>query len=682
MKNPPPLPDPALTESLQPPPLPKKQDFPQPEPEPEPGTLRQSVSNPERQLEKEPVASGVGAPGPRLAQGHQPPVGGGKRRSLAFRIIRIVLLTISGWSVLFVVGMFAYFHLPDSVELGQKPEALASAASVVAQAANANRIAFVIGNNNYNDRGRFGDLTNPVADVALIAKALRDNGFEVEELYDASLRQMQEGLRRFGDHIVAGGDAVFTMPATVSSQKETYMMGTNTLFEDRLELISEGLQVDTVLATLTSRKPSSAIVILDCCRVHPDHTWLTSGTRGGPAGTGLSEIDAPIDAMIAFSAAPGQAALDSAGPGQKNSPYAVALAQGIGSGLEIEAMFKQVRRQVDKLTQGQQRPWENGSFLHDFYFSRGAGASTPAVPENLAATRSPVGPKVLSVPSEFGTIRQAVTAARPGDRIQIASGRYEESVFVDKSDIKFAGAGRDQTVLTYPGRKDSALWISGARNVTVTGMGFEHTGEAESGKETRYSVITVHKSASGVKITDCAVKHAVGNGITVLDRSEAEIARCEIAGCGWNAISAVGEGTIVKIEETHCAGNLMGIGFYQGATGRAERNHCESNRESGFLITGAGSNPVIEMNRSTKNEKYGVWAENGSGAVIRSNECTGNYGGIGVKGADTQPLIVGNTCSNNTVGIAVEKQAYPAEFDNNRTFGNKQYQTSRSAMFR
>ncbi len=682
MKNPPQLPDLALTESLQPPPLPKKQDIP----EPEPDTPRQSVSNSGRQLDKEPIASGASganATGPRLAQGRQAPVGGGKKRSLAFRIIRIVLLIVLGWSVLFVVGMFAYFHLPDSVELGQKPEALASAASVVTQAANANRIAFVIGNNNYNDQGRFGDLTNPVADATLIAKALRDNGFEVEELYDASLRQMQEGLRRFGDHIVAGGDAVFYYAGHgIEYQKETYLMGTNTLFEDRLQLITEGLQVDTVLATMTSRKPSSAIVMLDCCRVHPDHTWMTSGTRGGPAGTGLSEIDAPIDAMIAFSAAPGQAALDSVGPGQKNSPYAVALAQGIGSGLEIEAMFKQVRRQVDKLTQGQQRPWENGSFLHDFYFSRGAGASTPAVPVNLAAAPSPIGPKVLSVPSEFGTIRQAVTAARPGDRIQIAAGRYEESVFVDKSNITLAGAGRDQTVLTYPGRKDSALWISGARDVTVTGMGFEHTGEAESGKETRYSVITVHKSASGAKITDCAVKHAVGNGITVLDRSEAEIARCEIAGCGWNALSAVGERTIVKIEENHCAGNLMGIGFYQGATGRAERNHCESNRESGFLITGAGSNPVIEKNRSTKNEKYGVWVENGSGAVIRSNECTGNYGGIGVKGADTKPLIVGNTCSNNTVGIAVEKQAYPAEFDDNRTFGNKQYQTNRSAVFR
>ena len=38
--------------------------------------------------------------------------------------------------------------------------------------------------------------------------------------------------------------------------------------------------------------------------------------------------------------------------------------------LKIEEVFKRTRREVEKLTEGEQVPWESSSLLGDFYFNR------------------------------------------------------------------------------------------------------------------------------------------------------------------------------------------------------------------------------------------------------------------------------------------------------------------------
>ena len=70
--------------------------------------------------------------------------------------------------------------------------------------------------------------------------------------------------------------------------------------------------------------------------------------------------------MIAFSTAPGQVALDGKGC---NSPYTKHLISAIQKeGLLLEQVFKEVRGNVMKDTNGTQVPWENSSILGDFYF--------------------------------------------------------------------------------------------------------------------------------------------------------------------------------------------------------------------------------------------------------------------------------------------------------------------------
>ena len=77
-------------------------------------------------------------------------------------------------------------------------------------------------------------------------------------------------------------------------------------------------------------------------------------------------MDAPSGSLVAFSTAPGKAALD--GPDGGNSHYTAALAQAMAEpGLKIEEVFKKVRVAVREKTKGEQTPWESTSLTGDFY---------------------------------------------------------------------------------------------------------------------------------------------------------------------------------------------------------------------------------------------------------------------------------------------------------------------------
>ena len=55
----------------------------------------------------------------------------------------------------------------------------------------------------------------------------------------------------------------------------------------------------------------------------------------------------------------------------------------------------------------------------------------------------------LRVPGEFGTIQQAIDAARPGDTVVVSPGRYaEQLVLLDGVTVR--GAGSELTTLTFP----------------------------------------------------------------------------------------------------------------------------------------------------------------------------------------------------------------------------------------
>jgi len=233
----------------------------------------------------------------------------------------------------------------------------------------AQRTALIIGVEDYPEDSRFPDLSNPLNDAELVAKTLSRCGFSVTFVRNPSYGEMRAHLADWVGTIDPGGDAIFYFSGHgIEHEKTNFLMGSNSLFRNKFELGEEGMKADTVVAGILEREPKSALLFLDCCRENPDNTWLVSGTKGVKE-LGLGNMAHP-DIVIAYSAAPGQVSLD--GPKGANSPYASALVRGIKSGAELEMIFKSVRREVHDFTDGFQRTWETGSFLHDFFFSREA----------------------------------------------------------------------------------------------------------------------------------------------------------------------------------------------------------------------------------------------------------------------------------------------------------------------
>ena len=246
--------------------------------------------------------------------------------------------------------------------LRQKKEADQQAqAQLAAQAPKASyvgkRLALVIGNSKYTQR----PLDNAVNDANDVSKALKNTGFEVIDVRDATLSQMRTALRQFGDKLLNNDvGLVYYSGHGVEVKGRNYFIPVNADIKRSDEIADQSLDVGLVLDKMETAQKAVNILIVDACRDDPFGRSFRSGSRG------LATMDAPQGTIIAFATSPGKVAADGDG---RNSPYTKNLVVAMQEpNLPIEQVFKQVRRAVQKETKGQQTPWENTSLSGDFYF--------------------------------------------------------------------------------------------------------------------------------------------------------------------------------------------------------------------------------------------------------------------------------------------------------------------------
>ncbi len=112
-------------------------------------------------------------------------------------------------------------------------------------------------------------------------------------------------------------------------------------------------------------KDNINLIILDTCRNDP---FVRSWRRSRALYVqGLATVDIGGRTFIAFATSPGGLALDGTG---RNETFTKHILEHISTpGLEIEQLFKKVRKGVVEETQNQQIPWDNSSLINDFYFN-------------------------------------------------------------------------------------------------------------------------------------------------------------------------------------------------------------------------------------------------------------------------------------------------------------------------
>ena len=221
----------------------------------------------------------------------------------------------------------------------------------------ARRIALVIGNGAYVT----GPLHNPVNDATDVAATLRQLGFHVMLLTDATERDMKEVLGQFGKALRSGDVGVFYFAGHgVQIEGQNYLIPARAQIATEHDVEYEAVAVGQVLDTMEEAGNKLNIVILDACRNNP------YGRRWRSIQGGLAPMQEGRGMLIAYAAASGQVALEGK---ERNSPYTKYLVKFLQEpGLSVEQVFKHVRVAVEAETRGLQIPWEATSLREDFYF--------------------------------------------------------------------------------------------------------------------------------------------------------------------------------------------------------------------------------------------------------------------------------------------------------------------------
>jgi hypothetical protein len=222
-------------------------------------------------------------------------------------------------------------------------------------------LALVIGNSNYSDLPK---LKNTANDARAIVNALRDLGFDVTLVTDASELNIRRAVRKFADQSTQADLAVvYYAGHGAQVGGENYLLPTDMEIprtEADIELSS--LKVDDLVNSIHS---ATKIVFLDACRDNP--ALFKNLVRGrGAIATGLAPTDASHltritpggGVFIAYATDAGSVALEGNG---EHSPFTQALLRNLKKPISIDDMFSLVTREVALVTKGMQRPYKYAS---------------------------------------------------------------------------------------------------------------------------------------------------------------------------------------------------------------------------------------------------------------------------------------------------------------------------------
>ncbi|SHJ89609.1 Caspase domain-containing protein [Hathewaya proteolytica DSM 3090] len=223
-------------------------------------------------------------------------------------------------------------------------------------------LAIVIANEQYQNCNPLPSCSKDGVDMSTILKRL---GFDVLEAYDYSRNDLFQQISNFLNVAESYSTVLLYYSGHgVQIDGENYLVPVDcTPIDNKTIMISTGLVPIRVVTEYMSAHPQKTnIMVLDACRTSPAFTKnIFSG--------GLAEMKSGSGTFIAFATSPNTVAIGSSSP-TKNSIFTECLLEHIEKpNIKIEDLFKLVRNDVDKRTNGTQVPWESTSLMSDFCFN-------------------------------------------------------------------------------------------------------------------------------------------------------------------------------------------------------------------------------------------------------------------------------------------------------------------------
>jgi hypothetical protein len=264
--------------------------------------------------------------------------------------------------------------------------AVAACALAIGHAAAAERVALLIGNNQYATT----PLRNAVNDAKDLAEALKELGFKVIVRENASRRDMIEAIREFGQSLEGASTALFFYAGHAMQFKDrNYLIPIDAAMGSEEDVTFFSVEIGQVFDRMDRARTRFNFLILDACRDNPFAASFKTTSQG------LAQMSSPSGTLIAYATAPGSVAADGYG---RNGIYTKHILQNIRvPDLPVEIMFKRVREGVERETRRLQTPWDSSSLKGDFAFNTTAARPATAA----AAAGGPSADMSLTIEREF-----------------------------------------------------------------------------------------------------------------------------------------------------------------------------------------------------------------------------------------------------------------------------------------
>ena len=226
------------------------------------------------------------------------------------------------------------------------------------------RIALVIGNGDYTD----GRLLTPVNDAGDMRAMLSRLGFKVKGGSDMKSKgEMRKAIREFCKQAQNCDAALFYYSGHARQDDgKNYLIPTRADIKSEADIEDECVELGWILKSIKETGVKNVIILLDACRNAPPIASIYKSSDE----KGLANFSGQTGTYIGFATQPGKVA--SAGLGKRNSPYTAALLEYLEKpGIPHYRLFREVKKKVMEMTDGQQMPDEDDKLPEDFIFNPG-----------------------------------------------------------------------------------------------------------------------------------------------------------------------------------------------------------------------------------------------------------------------------------------------------------------------
>ncbi len=319
----------------------------------------------------------------------------------------------------------------------------------------------------------------------------------------------------------------------------------------------------------------------------------------------------------------------------------------------------------------------------------GATASAPAQAEQLgtaerviAKTEPPTHVVDAYQRGDFATVGEAVRAARPGDRILVRPGLYEEGVVVDKP-LEILGEGPVADIEIRARDADAVLFrasIGRIANLTLRQAGGEGTWYGVDITQGRLDLegcdissqngacVGIHGGADP-RLRRNRIHNGKSAGVLVYHEGRGTLEDNDITGNAFSGVDIMVRGDPTLRRNQIHDGKSVGVLVRDGGRGTLEDNDITGNTRAGVEIR-AGGDPTLRRNQIHDGKVAGVYVYDEGRGTLEDNDITGNaFAGVEIKtGGD--PTLRRNQIHDGKSGGVLVRDGGRGTLEDNDITGN------------